>query len=51
MLSPKDIANLIQAMKAFFYTIEETDVKFDEVKEKFSKLQSSVDKIGLKFET
>lgn len=49
MLTPTDIANLIGVLKAFFYTKEETDFKFDEVKENFSKLQSSVGNIAKMF--
>lgn len=43
MLTTEDINKLIDAMKAFFYTKEEMDVKFESMEIKFSNLQTSVD--------
>ncbi len=43
MLTIEDINKLIQAMKSFFYSKEEMDVKFESMESKFSNLQTSVD--------
>ncbi len=43
MLTSEDINKLIDAMKAFFYTKEEMDVKFENIENNFSILQTSVD--------
>ena len=43
MLTIEDIQKIIEANKEVFYNKEETDKKFNEIKEMFSDLQTAVD--------
>ncbi len=47
MLTAKDIKNLIQAFQEVFYSKEEFDEKFAEMKTNFSELQTAVDGIAI----
>lgn len=55
MLTIEDIQKIIEANKEVFYNKEETDKKFNEIKEMFSDLQTAVDayanKIGIKIKS
>ncbi len=46
MLDSKDFEQLINVLKEFFYSKEEMDVKFGEIRSDFSKLQTATDTIS-----
>ena len=46
MLTSTDIQRLLKAFQGVFYTKEEMDQKFAGIDEKFSQLQTSVDKFA-----